>query len=70
MALSTMEKIEAAKGTRNRRYNMSTSQCFEIYQNSSGVIEMIANGFMFGYMQGMKAAKAEAKKAGKAGASR
>lgn len=37
----------------------------EILNNSAGYFSSISNGFVLGYAQGMKAAKAELKKGGK-----
>lgn len=46
----------------NPLYDMDTEQIDEILESSEDAVAMICNGFRFGYMQGMKAAKAEAVK--------
>ena len=41
---------------------MKSSEAFEIHKNAGGPIEAIAYGFIYGYIQGVKATKAEIRK--------
>lgn len=61
---NTMQLIEGAIKEIDVRYDMSAGNIYDIYEASSNSVDMICNGFRFGYMQGMKAARAEMKKAG------
>lgn len=61
---NTMQLICEADGRIDARYDMHQSNAKEIRAASSGALDMIYNGFKFGYMQGMKAAKAAAQKGG------
>lgn len=61
---SVIEKVESMMGIINKRYVLSTSEAFEVYEKTSGPIEAIAVSFRYGYMQGVKAARAEMKKGG------
>lgn len=56
---SVIEKAESMAGRINKRYALSTNEAFEVYEKTSGPIEAIAVSFRYGYMQGIKAAKAE-----------
>lgn len=56
-----MEKIKAVTETIKPCYDMSIRDMRDIYDNSSDSYDLICNGFCYGYMQGMKAAKAEMK---------
>lgn len=56
---SVIEKAESMTGRINKRYALSTNEAFEVHEKTSGPIEAIAVSFRYGYMQGMKAAKAE-----------
>lgn len=47
----------------NPRYSMTTENMEDIKEASSNSFYMMVNSFRFGYMQGMKAAKAEMKQA-------
>ena len=58
---SVIEKAESMTGRINKRYALSTNEAFEVYEKTSGPIEAIALSFRYGYMQGMKATKAEMK---------
>jgi hypothetical protein len=60
-----MEKVEAAREIVNIRYTLSLREAFDIVENSRDWLEILSNGFDYGYMQGYKAAKAEMKKARK-----
>lgn len=58
---NVIEKAEAMKGKINPYYDLRYGETMEIYGNSSDPFALIVNSFRFGYMQGMKAAKAEMK---------
>lgn len=47
----------------NPMYSMTTENMEEIKKASTNSFYMMVNSFRFGYMQGMKAAKAEMKQA-------
>ena len=49
-------------GTINPRYDMTVNNAREIYDMYGGNLETICCSFRFGYLQGMKAAKAEMKR--------
>lgn len=61
---NAMQLVESSIGKINARYDMSVENIDDIYKSSGDVFIMICNSFRFGYMQGMKAAKAEIKKGG------
>ncbi len=61
---NVIEKVEFTKVKINHRYGLTVGNAAEIREKSSGDFDMICNSFAFGYMQGMKAARAEMKKAG------
>lgn len=46
----------------NSRYDAGMDQIKEIHRKSPGHLDAICNGFRFRYIQGQKAAKAEARK--------
>lgn len=56
---NTMKLVKKSVGAINGRYDMCIENIQEIKDNSQDDIELICNGFRFGYMQGMKAAQAE-----------
>ena len=58
---SVIEKAESMAGGINKRYVLNTNEVFEIYEKTSGFNEATAVRFRYGYMQGMKAVKAEMK---------
>lgn len=60
----TMQIIEKSIGCTNIRYDMHINNLNDIIQASNNPCDLVCNGFRFGYMQGMKAAKAEMKKGG------
>lgn len=61
---NVVEKAESMMGKIPSGYQMSMSQIIELYNAfSNDQVSLIINSFQFGYMQGMKAAKAEMKKA-------
>lgn len=57
-----MKTIEKNIGKINVRYDLDMESGREILDNSTGPWDLIYNGFAIGYIQGMKAAKAEIKK--------
>ncbi len=54
-----MEKIQAASEQISPKYLPKASEITEIAQASSGTLETVFNAFVFGFMQGQKAARAE-----------
>ncbi len=66
---NVMEKSKSVIGKINPYYDMRMSNVKEIYENSANSFDMICTSFRFGYLQGMKAAKAEMRKAGVVNAS-
>lgn len=58
-----IQKAQDMIGKINPYYDLRYSNVIEIYEDSSGIFDMISNSFRFGYLQGMKAAKAEMRKA-------
>lgn len=60
----TMQLVEKSIGRINDNYGMCTENVEDIRKASRDFCDLICNGFRFGYMQGMKAAKAEMKKGG------
>lgn len=61
MRKNAMEISRESLGKINTRYDMRAKDMESILNGSSNIYEMISNGFQFGYMQGMKAAKAQMK---------
>ena len=57
-----IQKIEDARRIINKRYCMNVENVVEIRNNSDDEFRLMSNCFVFGYMQGMKAAKAETRK--------
>lgn len=55
--------IKSVRGTINPYYDMGYENVREIYRINSNVCDMICDAFAFGYAQGIKAAKAEMRKA-------
>lgn len=64
MVKNTMKLVQSAEGHIDVRYGMYTQNITDIKEGSENIFDMIVNGFRFGYMQGMKAARAEMKKGG------
>ena len=65
MAKLNIEKIlQSEESVVNSRYGISYDAVKDISGRSTGMIDAISNGFKVGYVQGMKAAKAEMRKAG------
>ena len=58
----TMKFIESSIGRINPLYDMLAQNIDDIYRASSDSFDMICNGFRFGYMQGMKAARTKVRK--------
>lgn len=58
--LTVKEKIAKSKIKLNPRYSAKTNEIFELCKSDS-TIEALSDAFHYGYIQGMKAAKAEAK---------
>ena len=57
-----MKLVEDAERHIVDRYDMGVCNVKDIKEGSKDMFDMIVNGFRFGYMQGMKAARAEMKK--------
>lgn len=62
MKLNVKKVIESYQKVYNRRYEPKAMQLKELYEMSSNPFDLITNAFAFGYVQGMKAAKAKMKK--------
>jgi len=56
--------LERDESIVNPRYSLSYDAVKDISGRSTGIIDAISNGFKVGYIQGMKAAQAEMRKAG------
>lgn len=56
---NVMEKIRKTSEIINPSFDAPVSAIMEIEQNSNSKAESACNGFMLGYYQGLKAAKAE-----------
>lgn len=61
MVQNTMKLTRQANGHIKPNYDIFTNNIDDIYRESNDIFDMIINGFRFGYMQGIKAAKAEMK---------
>ena len=64
MVKNTMNLVRKAKFVIDTKYDIYSRNVDDIYRESDSTFDMILNGFNFGYMQGMKAARAERKKCG------
>lgn len=64
MVRNTMVLVKQADNAIDIKYDIFSSNIEDIYTASNNRFDMIVNGFKFGYMQGMKAAKSEMKKGG------
>lgn len=60
---NTMNVVENTKGKIDDNYSLYVSNIMQIEESSATVIDAIVNAFYFGYAQGQKATKAEAKRA-------
>ena len=63
MIVNTMKTIEQTHGRINPRYDLCKQNILDIANSTLNQYEMIMDSFVFGYAQGVKAAKAEMKKA-------
>jgi len=54
--------ISKFKGKIPTRFNMCIDEAFELKNNSSDRVDLMGNCFVFGYVQGYKAAKKELSK--------
>lgn len=61
---NAMALVEQGKKQLNPLYTMTFDNIHEIKDSSEDNFDLLCNGFYFGYMQGMKAAKAEMKRKG------
>lgn len=61
--VNAIKIIKETRGTINTLYDASYKNIMDIVYSSSGRFDLACNAFTFGYAQGMKAAKAEMKKA-------
>lgn len=61
---NVVQKAESMTGKINPHYDLSIGNEQEIREKSKGSTDMILYSFRFGYLQGMKAAKAEMRKGG------
>lgn len=61
---NVMQLIEETKRSIDVKYDMSIDHIKDIKEQSNNFFDLISNGFIFGYAQGMKAAKANMKKGG------
>ena len=64
MVKNTMNLVRKAKFVIDTKYDIYANNVDDINRESDSTFDMILNGFNFGYMQGMKAARAERKKCG------
>lgn len=61
---NVVEKAKSMRGKVPSAYNLNASQIAELYQDAEkndGWFTLISNRFYFGYMQGVKATKAQLK---------
>lgn len=56
---NTMGLIRISRGKINTQFDMAVNNINDIRDNSNDDFDLIRNGFLFGYIQGMKAAKVE-----------
>lgn len=59
--INTMDLVEKARKTINPNYEMYVNNLITVIDSSKDKYDMVHNGFLFGYMQGRKAAIAEMK---------
>lgn len=60
----TMDLINKSSRIINEKYDICTNNISDIRDSSADSYDFICNGFRFGYMQGLKAAREEMKKGG------
>lgn len=58
---NTMRLVNEAERKINTNYDMCIMNIRDICDASKGPVDMVYKGFLFGYMRGMRAAKAEMK---------
>lgn len=58
---NTMQLVRAANDAINIRYDIGAEHVIDIKNANTNIFSMIIDGFKFGYMQGLKAARAEQK---------
>ncbi len=59
---NTMKLVASSLKQINPNYDLHSENIKDIFESSNNVYDLICNGFIFGYMQGMKAVKAELKR--------
>lgn len=59
---NAMELVRKSTGRINDRYDMTITDMNSIMGASRDAWDLICNGFRFGYLQGMEAARAEMRK--------
>lgn len=60
--MNVMKKIQETRRGINPYYDMTIEDMQKIYDGSNDGFSLIANAFVFGYIQGMKAQKAKDRK--------
>lgn len=61
-AKNTIKLMDSYLNQANANYTLYPNNIIDIYEASKTPCELIYNSFRFGYMQGMKAARAELRK--------
>lgn len=56
---NTMQLIKSSIGKIHPKYDLCSNNVQDIFEGSNDPYDLISNGFRFGYLQGMKAAKAK-----------
>ncbi len=56
---NTMKVADSALGKVNPKYDLTQKNWIDIVESSGNLFDAAKNGFRFGYMQGVKAARAE-----------
>jgi len=57
-----MSRINSYRKCIQPRYSLTVGECTAIIKGSGGVCEIASNAYDFGYIRGMKAARAELRK--------
>lgn len=60
---SVKEKVETSKIKVNPRYDANIVEILELCRGGEGILDKVDLAFRYGYMQGVKAAKAEIRRA-------
>ena len=60
---SVKEKVETSKIKVNPRYDANCAEMLELCKYGVGLLDKVDLAFRYGYMQGVKAAKAEIRRA-------